>query len=59
MKIDDNVLRISHETGVIKVVSALSTCIMPDKTEYPIDESMVSHVMIRYLLIYVIYQHCL
>ncbi|XP_046979590.1 GDP-L-fucose synthase [Schistocerca americana] len=39
--INDNVLQTSFETGVVKVVSCLSTCIFPDKTTYPIDESMV------------------
>ncbi|XP_071134759.1 GDP-L-fucose synthase-like [Mytilus edulis] len=39
--INDNVLNISHTTGVKKVVSCLSTCIFPDKTTYPIDETMV------------------
>lgn len=28
--------------GVTKVVSCLSSCIFPDKTTYPIDETMVS-----------------
>ncbi len=37
----DNVLWTSHQTGVKKVVSCLSTCIFPDKTTYPIDETMV------------------
>ena len=40
--INDNVLNISFQTGVKKVVSCLSTCIFPDKTTYPIDETMVS-----------------
>lgn len=40
-QINDNVLSISHQTGVKKVVSCLSTCIFPDKTTYPIDETMV------------------
>uniref|UniRef100_H2YDP0 GDP-L-fucose synthase n=1 Tax=Ciona savignyi TaxID=51511 RepID=H2YDP0_CIOSA len=39
--INDNVLSIAQETGVRKVVSCLSTCIFPDKTTYPIDESMI------------------
>lgn len=39
---NDNVLQISYETGVKKVVSCLSTCIFPDKTKYPIDETMVN-----------------
>lgn len=41
MLINDNVLSCSHETGVKKVVSCLSTCIFPDRTSYPIDETMV------------------
>ncbi|NWV71165.1 FCL synthase, partial [Malurus elegans] len=39
--INDNVLHSAHELGVQKVVSCLSTCIFPDKTTYPIDETMV------------------
>lgn len=39
--INDNVLNVSYKTGVKKVVSCLSTCIFPDKTTYPIDETMV------------------
>jgi len=39
--INDNVLQTSFETGVQKVVSCLSTCIFPDKTTYPIDETMI------------------
>lgn len=39
--INDNVLRLSKEHGVKKVVSCLSTCIFPDRTTYPIDETMV------------------
>jgi len=41
MVMNDNILSISHEFGVKKVISCLSTCIFPDKTTYPIDESMV------------------
>lgn len=41
MKMNDNVLEASHRFGVKKVVSCLSTCIFPDKTTYPIDETMV------------------
>ncbi|BFZ10087.1 hypothetical protein BsWGS_13126 [Bradybaena similaris] len=40
-QINDNVLSISHQFKVEKVVSCLSTCIFPDKTTYPIDETMV------------------
>ncbi|XP_052807448.1 GDP-L-fucose synthase-like [Mya arenaria] len=40
-KINDNVLAMSHEFKVKKVVSCLSTCIFPDKTTYPIDETMI------------------
>ncbi|CAL9695480.1 unnamed protein product [Knipowitschia caucasica] len=39
--INDNVLQVAHEVGVVKVVSCLSTCIFPDKTTYPIDETMI------------------
>ncbi|KAI8391218.1 uncharacterized protein BYT42DRAFT_186026 [Radiomyces spectabilis] len=41
MLINDNVLFMAKEFGVKKVVSCLSTCIFPDKTSYPIDETMV------------------
>ena len=41
MKMNDTVLSLSHQFGVKKVVSCLSTCIFPDKTTYPIDETMV------------------
>nr|XP_023015299.1 GDP-L-fucose synthase [Leptinotarsa decemlineata] len=41
MHMNDNILHISFETGVAKVVSCLSTCIFPDKTDYPINETMV------------------
>ncbi|XP_056263410.1 GDP-L-fucose synthase-like [Pseudoliparis swirei] len=41
LKINDNVLQTAHETGVGKVVSCLSSCIFPDKTTYPIDETMI------------------
>lgn len=41
LQLDDNVLHTSYECGVNKVVSCLSTCIFPDKTTYPIDETMV------------------
>ncbi|XP_059614610.1 probable GDP-L-fucose synthase [Phlebotomus argentipes] len=41
MQINDNVLLLCHEFNVKKVVSCLSTCIFPDKTSYPIDETMV------------------
>ena len=37
----DNVMSLCHETGVKKLVSCLSTCIFPDKTTYPIDETML------------------
>lgn len=41
MAINDNVLRCCHELNVEKAVSCLSTCIFPDRTSYPIDETMV------------------
>jgi len=39
--INDNVLAMCKEFNVVKCVSCLSTCIFPDKTTYPIDETMV------------------
>jgi len=43
MKINDNVLLLSYHFKVEKCISCLSTCIFPDKTSYPIDETMVTH----------------
>ncbi len=40
-QINLNVLKCAHEFRVKKVVSCLSTCIFPDKTTYPINESML------------------
>jgi GDP-L-fucose synthase len=39
--INTNVLKVCHEIKVKKVISCLSTCIFPDKTIYPIDETML------------------
>jgi GDP-L-fucose synthase len=39
--INDNVMECCREFKVVKLVSCLSTCIFPDKTTYPIDETMV------------------
>ena len=39
--INMNVLKCSHKYRVKKVVSCLSTCIFPDKTTYPINETML------------------
>lgn len=39
--INYNVINISHKIGVKKLISCLSTCIFPDKTTYPINESML------------------
>jgi len=39
--INDNVMECCRIYGVQKLVSCLSTCIFPDKTTYPIDETMV------------------
>ncbi|THH20770.1 hypothetical protein EUX98_g8518 [Antrodiella citrinella] len=39
--INDNVLYTSHLTGVTKVISCLSTCVYPDKVEYPLDETKI------------------
>ncbi|KAJ3507493.1 hypothetical protein NMY22_g16911 [Coprinellus aureogranulatus] len=39
--INDNVLEAAHETGTKKVISCLSTCVFPDKVEYPLDETKI------------------
>lgn len=36
--INDNILHVSYETKTQKVISCLSTCVFPDKVEYPLDE---------------------
>lgn len=41
MLINQNVLKISYLTNVHKLIACLSTCIFPDKTTYPIDETML------------------
>ncbi|EFA04892.1 putative GDP-L-fucose synthase-like Protein [Tribolium castaneum] len=41
LQMNSNVLDVSYATGVKKVVSCLSTCIFPDKTTCPIDETMI------------------
>ncbi|KAF8337072.1 uncharacterized protein EI90DRAFT_3279854 [Cantharellus anzutake] len=39
--INDNVLQTSHETKVKKVISCLSTCVFPDRVQYPLDETKI------------------
>lgn len=39
--INFNVLKCCHDFKIKKVVSCLSTCIFPDKTTYPINETML------------------
>ena len=39
--INDNVMEACKDYQVEKLVSCLSTCVFPDKTTYPIDESMI------------------
>lgn len=41
MMINDNLLEACAKFQVKKTISCLSTCIFPDKTTYPIDETMV------------------
>ena len=41
MDINKNVIKASHAINVKKLIATLSTCIFPDKTTYPIDESML------------------
>jgi GDP-L-fucose synthase len=38
---NENLMRCCKEARVDKLVSCLSTCIFPDKTTYPIDETMI------------------
>eukprot|EP00218_Dolichomastix_sp_CCMP3274_P009031 CAMPEP_0170138426 /NCGR_PEP_ID=MMETSP0033_2-20121228/4911_1 /TAXON_ID=195969 /ORGANISM="Dolichomastix tenuilepis, Strain CCMP3274" /LENGTH=317 /DNA_ID=CAMNT_0010374433 /DNA_START=14 /DNA_END=967 /DNA_ORIENTATION=- len=38
---NDNIFANCHKRNVQKLVSCLSTCIFPDKTTYPIDETMI------------------
>ena len=38
---NDNIMECCRKFGVKKLVSCLSTCVFPDKTSYPIDETMV------------------
>lgn len=38
---NENVFKCCHLFKVKKLVSCLSTCIFPDKTKYPIDETMI------------------
>lgn len=40
-RINENVLQSCAEHRVQKCISCLSTCIFPDKTNYPIDEQMI------------------
>ena len=41
MLMNDNIMECCKEFNVSKLISCLSTCIFPDKTTYPIDETMV------------------
>eukprot|EP00494_Astrolonche_serrata_P028747 UN29014 len=41
LDMNNNIMKASHKYKVEKLVSFLSTCIFPDKTTYPIDETMI------------------
>ncbi|EIM24304.1 NAD(P)-binding protein [Wallemia mellicola CBS 633.66] len=41
MHINDNVLHASYEFNVKKLISCLSTCVFPDKVEYPLIEDVI------------------
>ena len=41
LSINFNIVKCAHNYGVKKMIACLSTCIFPDKTEYPIDETML------------------
>lgn len=38
---NNNIMRLSKDYNVSKLVSCLSTCVFPDKTTFPIDETMI------------------
>ena len=40
-QINYNILKVCDELNINRVLSCLSTCIFPDKTTYPIDETML------------------
>jgi GDP-L-fucose synthase len=41
LAINTNVLKAAHQIKVKKLIACLSTCIFPDKTTYPINETML------------------
>lgn len=41
IRMNTNVIQACHELKVKKLVSFLSTCVFPDKVEYPLDESKI------------------
>lgn len=41
MQMNMNILRAAHKSGIKNFIGTLSTCIFPDKTTYPIDETML------------------
>ena len=41
MLINDNVLHASYKNQTQKLISCLSTCVFPDKVEYPLDETKI------------------
>jgi GDP-L-fucose synthase len=59
--INDNVMECCKDFKVEKLVSCLSTCIFPDKTTYPIDETMVHsgpphrYVYLLLIMLYIYY----
>ncbi|KAF7293012.1 Epimerase domain-containing protein [Mycena indigotica] len=41
MLMNDNILHASHTHQTTKLISCLSTCVFPDKVEYPLDENKI------------------
>ena len=41
LSMNNNIIQCAHKYDVQKLISCLSTCIFPDKTSFPIDETMV------------------
>ena len=49
MRINDNVLHASLTHNVTKVVSMMTTCVFPEDTKYPCDETVVIIILKSFL----------
>lgn len=50
MRINDNVLHASTKHNVKKVVSMMTTCVFPEGTQYPCNETVVKTVKVKHQL---------